>query len=210
MPDQTRRDDVPARTARRGDNARGEPLGTLEDLRAVLDSLPAVIGYYGTDLRNRLASRAYVEFFGATPDEILGRHISEVVGPGLYGLNHPHIERVLAGEPQLFDRTVIDRHGEPRHMQVSYVPDVNDGNVRGFAVLLTDVTARRIAEQAHVAAETRFRGLLESAPDAMVIITADGTGEIVLVNAQAERVVRLQPRGTARQGYRGANSRPAS
>jgi len=188
MPDHTRRDDVPAGTEGLGDSARSELPGTLEDPRAVLDSLPAVIGYYGTDLRNRLANRAYVEFFGVTPDEILGRHISEVVGPGLYGLNHPHIEGALAGERQLFDRTVIDRFGAPRHMQVSYVPDINDGKVRGFAVLLTDVTARRSAEQAHVAAETRFRGLLESAPDAMVIIKADSTGEIVLVNAQTERL----------------------
>ncbi|MGO9497858.1 MAG: PAS domain S-box protein [Solirubrobacteraceae bacterium] len=188
MPDQTRRDALPQGTEGPGGSARGDPPAMLEDPRAVLDSLPAVIGYYGTDLRNRLANRAYVEFFGATPDEILGRHISEVVGPDLYGQNHPHIEGALAGEPQLFDRTVIDRHGEPRHMQVSYVPDVNNGQVRGFAVLLTDVTARRIAEQAHMAAETRFRGLLESAPDAMVIIKADSTGEIVLVNAQAERL----------------------
>lgn len=188
MPDQTRRDDLPSGAAGLGDRVRGESPGRLEDPRAVLDSLPAVIGYYGTDLHNRLANRAYVEFFGATPDEIVGRHISEVVGPELYGQNHPHIAGALAGEPQLFDRTVIDRNGEPRHMQVSYVPDISDGKVRGFAVLLTDVTARRIAEQAHVAAETRFRGLLESAPDAMVIIKADSTGEIVLVNAQAERL----------------------
>ena len=73
-------------------------------------------------------------------------------------------------------------------MQVSYVPDISDGRVRGFAVLLTDITARRIAEQALAAAEARFRGLLESAPDAMVIIKADSSGEIVLVNAQAERL----------------------
>ena len=187
MPDQTVRDDVPSGTEGLGEIARGEPPGRVEDPRAVLDSLPAVIGYYGTDLRNRLANRAYMEFFGLTPEEILGRHISEVIGPQLYGLNRSHVEGALAGEPQLFDRTVIDRNGEPRHMQVSYVPDISDGKVRGFAVLLTDITARRIAEQALVAAEARFRGLLESAPDAMVIIKADN-GEIVLVNAQAERL----------------------
>ena len=188
MPGETLRDDLPPAAEGPGDSARGQPPGRLEDLREVLDTLPAVIGYYGVDLRNRLANRAYVEFFGLVPDEIPGRHISEVIGPQLYGLNRPHIDRALAGEPQLFDRTIIDHTGEPRHMQVSYVPDISDGTVRGFAVLLIDITARRIAEQALAATEARFRGLLESAPDAMVIIKADARGEIVLVNAQAERL----------------------
>ena len=111
-----------------------------------------------------------------------------MLGEDLYELNRPYIERALAGEPQLFDRTIIDPGGQSRHTQASYIPDVKDGEVRGFTVLVTDITARRVAERAHEAAETRFRGLLESAPDAMVIVNADRDGEIVLVNAQAERL----------------------
>jgi PAS domain S-box-containing protein len=188
MADETVQHDVPSGAEGLGEIAGGRRPGGVVDPRAVLDTLPAVVGYYDVDVRNRLANRAYVEFFGLTPEEIHGRHISEVIGPQLYGLNRQHIEGALRGEPQLFDRTVIDHSGEPRHMQVSYVPDVSRGKVRGFAVLLTDITARRIAEQATAAAETRFRGLLESAPDAMVIIKADSSGEIVFVNAQAERL----------------------
>ena len=70
MPGETLRDDLPSAAEGPGDSPRGQSPGRLEDPRAVLDTLPAVIGYYGVDLRNRLANRAYLEFFGLAPDEV--------------------------------------------------------------------------------------------------------------------------------------------
>lgn len=118
-----------------------------ESIRAILNALPALVGYWDKDLRNRMANDAYVEFFGKSPEEMRGMHIREVLGPKLYAQSLPHLEKVLGGEPQLFDRAVTTPSGEARYTQVSYSPDVVDGEVRGFFALVTDISERRRIEE---------------------------------------------------------------
>ena len=52
------------------------------------------------------------------------------------------------------------------------------GNLRGFSEICRDLSEHRESE-------ARYRGLLEAAPDGMVVVNQDG--EIVLLNAQAEK-----------------------
>jgi PAS domain S-box-containing protein len=106
-----------------------------------------MVGYWDSDLRNVTANDAYIRFFGKSPEQMRGIHIRDLLGPDLYEKNRPFIEGALKGEPQQFDRDIPTPSGEVRHTQASYIPDVVDGEVRGFYVLVTDITERRRVEQ---------------------------------------------------------------
>jgi PAS domain S-box-containing protein len=123
------------------------PFDSFEGIQTLLDALPAMVGYWDRDLINQLADAAYIEFFGISPEEMRGIHIRDLLGPELYEKNLPYIEGVLAGEKQLFDREIPTPSGEIRYTQASYVPDVRGGEVRGFFVLVTDITERRQIEE---------------------------------------------------------------
>ncbi|HYF28730.1 MAG TPA: PAS domain S-box protein [Baekduia sp.] len=182
----------PPRRSRNGPGRRPDRALSVsrEDLRAILNALPAMVGYWDADLRNHMANDAYVDYFGLTPRQIHGRHIRDVLGPELFEQNHPYMQRALAGEPQLFDRTIVDPDGVARHTQASYVPDVVDGEVRGFFVLVTDITARRDAEHALAAAESRSRALFESAPIGMFL--TDLQGRYLDVNPAGARLLGMR------------------
>lgn len=128
------------------------------DVQKMLDGLPAMIGYWDRDLRNRMANAAYLDFFGKSPQAMQGTHISELLGPELYEKNLKYMEGALGGKTQLFDREIHTPSGEVRYTQASYIPDGDeDGEVRGFFVLVTDITERRRIEEELERSHARLR-----------------------------------------------------
>lgn len=111
------------------------------DLQTVLDSVPSMIGYWDKNLCNRVANRAYSDWFGVDPAGLFGKHMSTLLGSELFERNRPHIEGALRGEVQKFERAIprIDGKGN-RHSLANYLPDVVDGEVRGFYVIVHDIT----------------------------------------------------------------------
>src|SRR5689334_3799177 len=115
-------------------------------LRRLADRIPAMLAYWDADQRCCYANRAYERWFGVSPESLIGKHLSELLGP-LYPLNLPYIERALRGEPQEFEREIPDpAGGPPRHSLASYIPDAVDGIVRGFFVIVTDISGIKRAE----------------------------------------------------------------
>jgi PAS domain S-box-containing protein len=117
------------------------------DLRSILDNLPSMVGYWDTKLHNRFANRAYATWLGIDPEQIPGKHIREVIGEERFHLNLPHMEAALRGEPQTFERDIPAPDGSiVRHSQTHYIPDIHDGEVRGFYVLVSDITLLKLVQ----------------------------------------------------------------
>ncbi|MCC7597792.1 PAS domain-containing protein [Janthinobacterium sp. FW305-129] len=116
-------------------------------IRTVTDNLPGMVSYWGADLRCRFANKFYNEWFGRSSAELAGIHMSELLGQELFDVYAPHVEGVLAGRPQSFERDLLDPGGQVCHTWTNYIPDVDDsGGVRGFFVLASDVSELKRTE----------------------------------------------------------------
>ncbi|HNO61843.1 MAG TPA: ATP-binding protein, partial [Plasticicumulans sp.] len=122
------------------------------DLQAILDNVPALIGYWDRDLRNRFANQAYHDWLGIPAGGMHGMHKREALGPVRYERVHTAVETALRGEPGLIENEFPHADGSCRYVQTHYLPDLRDGEVHGVYVLVSDVTELKRAEQAAEAA----------------------------------------------------------
>lgn len=156
---------------------------TQQNLHTILESLPAMVAYWGDDLINRFSNQAHKKWFGLAPSQIHGKHLKDVIGTELFNLMKPHVDQALAGHTAMLEKPVTDASGKPGHVVATLVPDGPVGQVTGFFVLISDITERKAAEDRLLQEKERFRVTLEAISDA--VITTDRDGFITYQNPAA-------------------------
>lgn len=76
--------------------------------------------------------------------------------------------------------------GQPIAADYTLTPILKEERVEGAVLMFKDISERLIAEHKLILSERKFRGLLDSAPDAIVV--ADARGNIVMANQRAEQL----------------------
>ena len=126
---------------------------------------------------NRGAERLY----GYTATEIIGRHCDLLLPAGQRFDVHKTLASLARGEGiEEHKAEPVRKDGTAIQVMVTLASIADKtGTVTGLSAVVRDISAQQRAG-------ARFRGLLEAGPDAMVCV--DSGGQIVLVNAQAERL----------------------
>ncbi|MEJ7794539.1 MAG: PAS domain-containing protein [Nocardioides sp.] len=181
--------------------ARRQVEAELEDLVARVDHAQhlANMGDYdwhiATDT-NRWSDQLF-RIYGHEPQTFnasYDRFLSLIHPDDRDGIVEVHQQAYRTGEPYQMIERIVRPDGEVRHLlsngQVLMDSDRTPLRFRGTCI---DVTDRVVAEQAREHIDARFRGLVESAPDAILVL--DDEGRILEANPRAHELLGGAPAG---------------
>lgn len=148
--------------------------------RTVADSLPELIAFVDAEQRYQFCNKSYEKNLGIAPNDFIGRTVREVLGEAVYATFKPFIQKALAGEYATYEGYVSHEKFGRRYLHIDYIPHRDDhGKVDGFYSVMRNLTELKEAEE-------KFRTLVETSPQA--IILHDANGKIAIVNSEAEHI----------------------
>lgn len=134
----------------------------------------------------RFCNPACQELLRPGGEPITGQKLAAVLSPSQWQIAQPFVEAALSGTAVSFELETEDEP-QPRCLQVSYLPDVGNGQQpAGFLSLVQDVTLRRQVETKLQESEATLRAVFASA--AQGIVAVDRTGVIQFHNQMAETI----------------------
>lgn len=148
--------------------------------RTVADSLPELVSFVDAEQRYQFCNKTYEKSLGISPDALKGRTVREEFGEAVYATFKPFIEKALSAQYTSYEGYVSHEKFGRRYLHIDYIPHRDEHEkVDGFYSVIRNLTELKEAED-------KFRALVETSPQAIIIHNAEG--KIVVVNSEAEHI----------------------
>lgn len=164
-----------------------------ELLRLVTDSVPVLISYVDNQQRYRFNNAGYERWFDISREDLIGKHIHEVVGHRAYKVIRPQLEAALSGKRVTYEAEVVYSNGVLRLIHADYVPHFVDNRVVGCCAVISDVSERRRTEKALHETEARMAAVLRSLPVGVGVTNMQG------------KMISMNPAGLSLHGFSSAD-----
>ena len=165
------------------------PLSGIDDrFRIILDEVTEGI-FISDPATGRIidVNKPSCRMFGYTESELIGLNIETLstgVPPYTQDMAIEWFGKARLGGPQSFEWQCKTKNEVLFWAEIS-IRYTEIDHVSAVIAIVRDITERKAMEKHLAQMEGRYRGLLEAAPDAMVVVNQ--SGEIVLLNLQAEK-----------------------
>lgn len=146
-----------------------------QQLILIANNIPGPLSRLDRKLRFLFANTGYEQWFGKSPEDILGCSLEEILGPSAFARAKPHLERALNGEQVTFENHIQHPSGKVFYGQVTVVPERSaDGTVEGILIVVADITERKLAEVTLRQSEENFRALIEATTQVVWTVAPNG------------------------------------
>lgn len=153
------------------------------EFRGLLEATADAMVLVNEDGRIVLLNRQTARLFGYSSAELIGRSV-EVLVPERFRDRHPSHRADFMSDPHSRLMGASLELFALRSDGTEFAAEISLSPVRTEAAAYVSAAIRDVSGRRKI--EAKFRGLLEAAPDAVVIV--DRTGTITLVNGQTERL----------------------
>ncbi len=145
-----------------------------QHIHAIADNLPVLIARHDRLWRHRFINSEGARWYGTTPDQLVGKAVSDLISGEVCAAIRPLVDRALQGESTQFSGVAEYPDGKTRHVVINYVPDfAADGSIQGWFSLAVDVTEKEAAERTLRNAEEERRTVTDNLPVLMARLDRD-------------------------------------
>jgi formate hydrogenlyase transcriptional activator len=129
----------------------------LQEFQEAVEGVEEMIVVLDKDFRYLITNRAFLKYRETEREKVIGKKVSEIVNPELFRIIKPRLDECLSGKVVEFEMQYPHAHRGKRDIFISYSPLKGPSGVDRIAVVMKDITEKKLMGEALRHREEAYR-----------------------------------------------------